>query len=150
MIGYGLADSEVISIDRRASDELLAFALKTGEADLIGNLGTTDALAVVSYSPTTDTYLWFKTVSNVNLSSLNPSWSAYEANAHVYFTKDGARVLLSFYSSTVNTVALMFFDANTGGMIGTTAMYQVTPWGINYGRDFLTMNSNGSEVYYVH
>ena len=32
MIGYGLADTNVVSIDRRASDEVLALAMYTTEA----------------------------------------------------------------------------------------------------------------------
>ena len=63
-IGYGLNDTEVISIDRRKQDGLLAMTVTTGEADLVGNVGdSSDTLMVLALDPDTDTYIWTKVVS---------------------------------------------------------------------------------------
>ena len=63
-IGYGFNDTEVISIDRRKQDGLLAMTVTTGEADLIGKVGdSTDTLMVLALDPDTDTYIWTKVVS---------------------------------------------------------------------------------------
>ena len=108
MIGYGLADTEVTSIDRRASDEVLAMAVITTEADLIGALGSNDVTSVLTYDPISDAYVWYKTVSDVVTTRMSI----------VYFSPDGNRVLLFFYfiDGGANYPSMMFFNAYTGAM----------------------------------
>jgi len=87
MIGYGLKDSEVRSIDRRSSQtERLALAMVSTEEKFIGaSPASTDVAAYLTYDPDTDTYPWFKIISDVNV--------AASAGLFVYFTPDGNRIL---------------------------------------------------------
>ena len=63
-IGYGLSDTEVISIDRRKQDGLLAMTVATGEVNLVGKVGGyTNSLMVHALDPDTDEYIWTKVVS---------------------------------------------------------------------------------------
>ena len=138
MIGYGLADTEVVSIDRRSQDGILVLAMWTTEADLIGSLGSTDVASVLTYNPSSDAYLWYKTVSNVDTSRVS----------HVYFTADGNRVL--FFHYQVSQLAVLFFDADTGANLGSTGFKKDVCCGSVYGKDTLTMNSDGSKVFMIH
>ena len=139
MIGYGLADTKVLSIDRRAADDFLALSLRTEENDLVG--ADTYVMSVMNYDPGTDDYIWYKVVEDVNI---------YLRGAYVYFTADGNRILLFFYRQSTDGPALLFLNAGSGALEGnamTKANYQ---YGYVGSRDYLTMNSDGSKVYWVH
>ena len=63
VFGYGKSDTEVLSIDRRKQDGLLAMTVATGEADLVGNVGGyANTLMVLALDPDTDIYIWAKVV----------------------------------------------------------------------------------------
>ena len=62
MIGYGLADTSVVSIDRRAADDFLALAITTTENDLVG--AYTSVISVTNYDPGTDNYIWYQVVDD--------------------------------------------------------------------------------------
>ena len=141
MIGYGLADTSVQSIDIRTSDEHLALAVYTTENDLIGALGSNNVASAIKYDPTVDSYTWYKVIDDVNVSS---------RYIFIYFTPNGGKVLVFFYLASTNGPAMLFLDANTGAMLGTDVAKKVTENGAIYSRDYLTMNSDGSKVYWVH
>ena len=142
MIGYGLADTSVESIDRR-SDDVLVFGVKTTENDLVGNLGTpSEAGSVMTYDPASDTYLWYKVVEPVDFSY----------RFMVFFSPDGNRVLLHYQDGSATDVnpALLFLNAADGAQLGTQGMRKVYGSGQVYARDSLTMNNDGSKVYWLH
>ena len=63
MIGYGLVDTSVESIDRR-SDDVLVLGVKTTENDLVGALGNAaETASVLRYDPNSDHYPWYKMVN---------------------------------------------------------------------------------------
>lgn len=90
MIGYGLQDTEVVSIDRRASDEALVFAAYTTESNLVGGLASSNVLSVMLYLPASDTYSWYKVIDDVDTSRL----------AFIYFSPDGSRVLALYFMNS--------------------------------------------------
>ena len=66
LIGYGEADTDIIGIDRRASDGMLVLQLTTGEDDLIANAGTsTDTMSYAAFDPDDELYKWFKVFQGV-------------------------------------------------------------------------------------
>ena len=71
LIGYGKGDTEILSIDRRDSDGMLAMMVKSDEPDLIGNAFTeggdkagsgANTRAYTVYDPDTEQYIWLKVV----------------------------------------------------------------------------------------
>lgn len=96
----------------------------------------------MAYNPTADTYLWFKTIEETTT----------DRDLHVYFTQDGNRVLLFYYYKVAsgNYPAVLFLDASSGALLGTSGFKKDIANGIIYGRDYLTMNSDGSKVFFIH
>ena len=53
LIGYGKADTEVVSISRCSSSGELALILQTEEADLVGN-DSTNKISISKFNPDTE------------------------------------------------------------------------------------------------
>ena len=88
LIGYGKADTEIVDIDRRVSDGMLALLIKSDEADYLNNAGTSaDTIILTVYDPDAEVYKWLKVFSGVRTETY------YEQ--YVYFTPDGTRVLIA-------------------------------------------------------
>ena len=103
LIGYGKSDTEVVSIDRRDSDGMLALVVATGEDDLVGIANSSsDSRAYMTFDTATETYKWFKVFSGVNTDF--PSF--------VYFTPDGSKVLAAQFIGSDRT--MVYMDAETG------------------------------------
>ena len=68
----------------------------------------------------------------------------------MYFTADGNRVLVFYYRQSTDGPALLFLNAGSGALVGTTAMQIYNYFGYVGSRDYLTMNSDGSKVYWIH
>ena len=86
LIGYGVEDTEVSSIDRRDSDGALALMILTGEADLIANAGTSANTRIYGvFDTNTEDYLWLKVMQNVSSGFYTGLW----------FSPDGSKVLTS-------------------------------------------------------
>ena len=138
MIGYGLADTSVVSIDRRAADDFLALAITTTENDLVG--AYTNVISVTNYDPGTDTYIWYQVVDDAKYA---------QREAFVYFTPDGNRVLFFYFRQSTDGPGLLYLNAGTGALEGN-AIQILNYYGYVGSRDYLTMNSTGSKVYWIH
>lgn len=92
MIGFGTADTTVISIDRNPISKTLAYALHTTEPEIKGSL--TDYLAVGMFDPEMasadyNQYKWLKFIDGAEVSLVN---------VHVRFTDDGNKLLVLYRS----------------------------------------------------
>ena len=109
LIGYGIADTEVRSIDRRDSDGALALMILSGEADLIANAGSSTNTRIYGvFDPNTDDYLWLKVIQNV----INGRYSG------VSFSPDGSKVLAIVNLSSGPLLSFIYFDPTTGQRLG--------------------------------
>ena len=104
LIGYGKSETEVIGIDRRASDGALALHIMTSEADLNANAGNFNTARIYSvFDTATDSYTWLKVVQNHR-----PNTYSF-----IYFSPDGTKVLAS-YIDDAHSLSVIYFDATTG------------------------------------
>ena len=138
MIGYGLSDTEVRAIDRR-SDGLLALAVYSLEADLVGT-GATDVIAILTYDVGTDTYPWFKVVSGADTS--------LSRGPFVHFSGDGSRILLTYYD-TSGFYSFVYFDVSTGAQLTSSGFKKDLCCGIITAKDSITVNNLGTKIYYI-
>ena len=65
MIGYGLSDTEVISVSRCSASGLLVLALQSMEDEFVKNVPSSTNLSITTFDPTTELYGWFKVMEDV-------------------------------------------------------------------------------------
>ena len=87
---------------------MLVMQVKTGEADLVKNAGSSgNARGVVAFDVTNDVYKWWKVFQNVRT-----------GNGHyVYFSPDGTKVLVNMYKNGRRSI--LYLNAETGARIST-------------------------------
>ena len=139
LIGYGKADTEIVDIDRRVSDGMLALLIKSDETDLLNNAGTSaDTRILTVYDPDAEVYKWLKVFSY--------GWYGNYHARFVFFTPDGSKVLASLMIAERRS--LVYFDANDGVLKGNgISAYNCCPYLKT--KDALTMNSDGSLIIFI-
>ena len=108
LIGYGLADTKIHAVARSSSTGELALALRTSEADLVGNLGSSYTLSVTVFNPTTESYNWYKVLDNI---------SAYASL--IIYTPDGSKIFTSFKTESTKHIYYQYLDAADGSFKGS-------------------------------
>ena len=65
MIGYGLSNTEVISVSRCGVSGLLVLALQSKEDEFVKNVPSSKNLSITIFDPITELYGWFKVMEDV-------------------------------------------------------------------------------------
>ena len=140
LIGYGLAETSIVSVDRRASDGRLAMAVITAEDDIVGQASVpSDTGTWMSYDPDADSYVWVKIIEGVK-----PD----KARTFVRFTGDGSKVLAIFKFKASNSLAFAYFNAADGALL-TTHSYEKLHADGRVVKDGIVVSNDGSSIFYI-
>lgn len=86
LIGYGLSDTTVESVNRCSTSGELVFALKSKEDEFIKKVPKKDNLLITTFNPDTEQYGWFKVIENIK----------YNGMADVRYTPDCSKILIYY------------------------------------------------------
>ena len=139
-IGYGILDTEIRAIAKHPTNDVLALVVYTLEPNFVGN-APANPMTLMYYNVGTDSYLWVKVVSDVDETT--------GRGPYVHFSGDGNRLLFSYYSKPVGFWSFIFFDPTNGAIIGANGMRKNLAAGDITSKDCITLNSQGTRVYYI-